>query len=171
MPNTIYALIESKSRTKFYIGQTFRDPAARLSEHRYGTKNCNAQSEDKYKYASALDALGIEWEMIVLAEIEAENDAYSYDDVEDYYVNLYRSEPLQNMRAGNQEPWFGVDYKDVESMLSAKKRYLDRKNFKEPKVKKEIFTDPEKTLYSFEKPEERFMSPAMREILAKRTKK
>ncbi len=43
MPNTIYALIESKSRTKFYIGQTFRDPAARLAEHRYGTKNCNAQ--------------------------------------------------------------------------------------------------------------------------------
>ena len=166
--NTIYALVESISRTMFYVGQTQRDPTVRLAEHRYHTRTYKDGDENKYLYASQLNALCIEWEMIILAEIEAEKDAYSHDDVEDYYVNLYRREPLQNMRAGNQEPWFGTDYKDVGAMLAAKKRYLDRLRFKQPKVKKE--SDVTKTLFSFEKPNERFVSPGF-EALAKRSRK
>ena len=56
--NTIYALIEVESRTKFYIGQTYRDPAIRLSEHRYGAKNYKEGDELKYQYAHALDEIG-----------------------------------------------------------------------------------------------------------------
>lgn len=168
--NTIYALIEVESRTKFYIGQTYRDPLVRLNEHRYGSKNYKTGDELKYLYASQLDALGIVWGMVVLAQIETEKDSYSHDDVEDYYVNLYRKEPLQNMRAGNNEPWFGVDYNSVEAMLKAKQQYLDRLKFKQPKVAVKRESDVEKMLYSFEQPHERFVSPAF-EALAKRAKR
>ena len=167
--NTIYALIESQSRTKFYIGQTFRDPAVRLNEHRYGAKNYKEGDELKYLYASQLDALGIAWEMVILATIEAEKDAYSHDDVEDYYVCLYRKEPLQNMRAGNSEPWMQTSYPDIESMLKAKQRHLDRLTFKQPKLKKQVDSDVDKMLYSFEKPS-KFTAPAF-ERLANRIRK
>ena len=165
--NTIYALIESQSGTKFYIGQTYRDPAVRLSEHRYGAKTCNELSEDKYKYAAALDALGIAWEMVILATIEAEKDAYSQDDTEDFYICKYRKEPLQNMRAGWDEPWMQTSYLDIESMLKAKQRHLDRAKFKQPKVKRE--SDVDKILFSFEKPT-KFTAPAF-ERLAKKHRK
>ena len=168
MQNHIYALIESESRTKFYIGQTYRDPAVRLSEHRYGAKTCNELSEDKYKYAAALDSLGIAWEMVILATIEAEKDAYSQDDTEDFYICKYRKEPLQNMRSGCDEPWMQTSYLDIESMLKAKQRHLDRVKFKQPKVKRE--SDVDKILFSFEKPHERFISPAFKALKKRRGK-
>ena len=167
MINTIYALVEIESRTKFYIGFTSRDPVERFKEHKYGAKTCGPKSEDKYKYASALDALGIEWtlEVITTADI---TDEYSENDTEDYYINLFRREPLQNMRAGMQQAWMGNDYLNIDEFLKAKKRYLDRAKIKTERVKKE--SDVNKMLYSFENPQKKFVSPAY-EALAKRSRK
>ena len=168
MLNTIYALVETNSRTIFYIGFTSRDPSERLKEHKNAAKKYVTGDENKYQYAHALDECGIEWDMEILHTVEI-TDSYNQDDTEDFYVNKYRNEPLQNMRAGNQSAWFGYDYPSVESMVAARQRYLDRAKIKMPKVKKEDKFEPEKMLYSFEKPS-KFMSPAF-EALAKRKRK
>jgi hypothetical protein len=161
----IYALYEVESKTKFYIGRTI-DPHRRLNEHRLGSKHYKDGDEAKYLYANCLDALGIQWDMEILCECGPDTEDY-----EDFYVNKFRHEPLQNMRAGDSEPWMGRDYPNPEEFVLAKKRYLDRQKFKQPRERKVVETNPEETLYSFEKPAERFMSPVMREVLAKRSKK
>ena len=148
---------------------TRRDPLDRLKEHKNASKNYKAGDEDKYRYSSALDALGIEWTLEVLHTLEY-TDSYNHDDTEDFYVNKYRDHPLMNMRAGNHEPWFGVSYPNVEAMVAARKRYLDRLKFKEPKVKVKTESDVDKMLYSFEKPHERFVSPAFKALKKRRGK-
>lgn len=171
MLNHIYVLLEVESRTIFYVGQTHREPRIRLSEHRSGARNYAEGDELKYKYASALDALGIEWNMEIVATTDlGPTDSYDHDDIEDYYVNKYRREPLQNMRAGNSEPWCGVDYPSIEAFLAAKQRKLDANKYKAPRVKKIAEFDDEKMLYSFEKPSEKFMAPAFKK-LAKKSRK
>ena len=164
MKNSIYALVEVKTKTKFYIGQTTRDPQVRLGEHRYGAKTYKAGDELKYLYASSLDACGVAWTLEVLAEIETEKDAFLHDDVEDFYVNLYRNSPLTNMRAGNSEPWFGVDYADVGAMIAAREKCIAEAKIKEAKVKKQAEFDAEKMIFSFEKPYEKFVAPAYRAL-------
>ena len=168
MLNHIYVLRETLSRTIFYVGQTSREPRIRLNEHRNHTRNYVEGDELKYKYASALDALGIEWDMEIVAVTDlGPDDAYDHDDVEDFWVNHFRREPLQNMRAGNSEPWCGIDYPSIEAFLEAKRRKLDASKYKAPRVKKTAEFDEEKMLYSFEKPHEKFMAPAFKRLAKK----
>lgn len=164
MIHYIYALYESNSKTKFYVGRT-EDPKRRLSEHRSGAKNYKDGDEDKYLYASQLNALGIEWDMEILANCDETTKHY-----EDFYVNKYRHEPLQNMRSGDSEPWMGTDYRTPQEFLQARLTCVNKAKFKAARVKIKHDTDPDKTLWSFEKPEKRFMSPAFEE-LAKKLKK
>jgi len=165
MVDYIYCLYEVETLTKFYIGRTI-DPTRRLSEHRNGSKNYQKGDELKYEYAHALDELNIEWDMEILMECGPDTDYY-----EDFFVNKYRHEPLQNMRAGDSEPWMGLDYVSPKDFVKARQKCLEQKKYKPITQKIARETDPEQTLFSFEKPTERFMSPAMREILAKRTNK
>lgn len=158
----IYALVETESKVKFYIGRT-EDPKRRIKEHRYGSRTYKEGDEDKYLYASQLDALGIKWEMVILMECGPDTEFY-----EDYFVNLYRNEPLQNMRAGDSEPWMGRDYRNPDEFLQEKKRIIEAAKIKVPKVKKVYDSDPARTLFIGEKPEQKFISPAMKAILARR---
>ena len=164
--NTIYALVDTSTNLYFYVGQTTRDPQVRFAEHQYGAKTYKKGDENKYLYASLLDACGVVWTFTVLAQIETEKDAYNHDDVEDYYVNQYRHHPLQNMRGGNSEPWFGTDYNSVQEMVDARTGYLHMRKWREEldkktsKVKKQAIFNAEKMLYSFEKPQEKFISDA-----------
>lgn len=166
MINHVYCLVEVLSRTKYYIGFTSRDPSERLKEHKNAAKNYKEGDELKYQYSHALDALGIEWTLEVLHTVDI-TDTYTQQDTEDYYCNLYRDCPLTNMRAGNSSAWWGSDYTGIDQFLAAKKRYLDRLKFKQPKVKRE--SDVDKMLYSFEKPS-KFVAPAF-ERLANRIRK
>lgn len=158
MIHYIYALYETDSKTKFYVGRT-EDPKRRLGEHRYGAKSYKDGDENKYLYASQLDALKIKWDMEILADCDETTTHY-----EDYFVNLYRKEPLQNMKAGDREPWMGIDYRTPQEFLQARQTHLNKAKFKAARVKIKRDTDPDKTLWSFEKPEKRFMSPAFEEL-------
>jgi hypothetical protein len=160
----IYALYEVQSKTKFYIGRS-ENPKRRLSEHRYGSKTYKPGDEWKYEYASTLDAAGIKWDMEILMECGPDTEFY-----EDYFVNLYRNEPLQNMVAGQSEPYMGRDYKSPADFVVAKELHLKQAKIKAVRAPKKIdkFVEP---LYNHEKPSERFMSPAMRQILQRRADK
>lgn len=162
MNDYIYCLYEIATGTKFYIGRTI-DPARRLREHRIGSKNYKKGDEDKYQYANALDSMGIEWNMEILMECGPDTEFY-----EDFFVNLYRHEPLQNMRAGDSEPWMGRDYRNPEELLAAKKQCLEEIKNKEKRVKKHVDADPERMIFSFEDPHKKFMSPAYRKLAEKR---
>lgn len=163
MIDYIYCLYEVESGTKFYIGRTI-NPERRLGEHRLGSRHYKPGDEHKYQYANALDNLGIEWAMEILMECGPDTDFY-----EDFFVNKYRHEPLQNMRAGDSEPWMGRDYSHPEEFVAARTAAieLEKTRTKEPKEKKYTPTNPEETLYSFEQPHKKFTAPAF-ETLAKR---
>ena len=166
MLNTIYALIETESRTIFYIGFTSRDPHKRLTEHKSAALKYKDGDELKYQYASALDALGVEWALEVLHSVDI-SDTYKHDDVEDYYISLYRHCPLTNMRAGLQSAWMDRDYTSIDDLIVAKQEYLNRPKVVVEKVYKP--TDVTKVLYSFESTK-KFTAPAF-ERLAKRYRK
>jgi predicted GIY-YIG superfamily endonuclease len=162
----IYALVETQSRTKFYIGRTI-DPERRLTEHRSGSKNYKPGDELKYLYASQLDALSIKWEMEILQICGPDTDGY-----EDFYVNLYRDSPLMNMRAGDSEPWNGRDYASPEEYLAAKRKLIEEAK-KVPVVKvKRIrdLADTDRTIMHGQNPETAFMSEGLREIMNRRKK-
>lgn len=161
----IYALVETETKRKFYIGRTI-DPKRRIAEHRLGAKNYNPGDEDKYQYANCLDQLGVKWDMEIIMECGPETDGY-----EDFFINKFRDEPLQNMRAGDDEPWQGRDYRNPEEYLEEKKRVIEERNAPKP-VKEKVHreADPDKMIFSFEKPNDKFMSPWMRERLQKSKK-
>jgi len=157
----IYCLYEVPTNRKFYIGRTI-DPHRRIGEHRLGSKNYKPGDEDKYAYANALDRLSIEWDMEVLMECEPDTEFY-----EDFFVNKHRHEPLQNMRAGDSEPWMGRDYSNPKEFLDAKQRHLDRAKFRQPKIARESICEPDKMIFSFEDPNKKFESPAMKWLRAR----
>lgn len=160
MIDYIYCLYEVETKTKFYIGRTI-DPHRRLYEHRLGSKNYRPGDEDKYQYAQALDALGIEWDLQILAECKENTDGY-----EDFYVNKFRHEPLQNMRAGDSEPWMGRDYSTPEELLAAKQHYLEQAKIKPVKEKRVVESDPDKMLFAmdFDQPHKKFVAPAFERL-------
>lgn len=163
----IYALIELPSRTKFYIGRTI-DPKRRIGEHRSGARNYKDGDELKYLYASSLNAMGIEWEMEILDECSTETEFY-----EDYYINKYRSEPLQNMRSGDTEPWMGRDYSSPTEFLLRREKIIEEELHKKKIAKirqknRSNSSDAERTLFAGEDPNKRFVSPAYEAILKRR---
>jgi len=120
----IYALYEVQSKTKFYIGRTIH-PEQRIKEHRYGARVYKDGDELKYRYANALDSLGIEWDMEVLMECGPDTEFY-----EDYFVNFYRHEPLQNMKQGDSEPYMGKDYISPKDFVAAKELHQKQAKIK-----------------------------------------
>ena len=88
-------------------------------------------------------------------------------------ADKFRSEPLQNMRAGDTEPWMGRDYSTPEDFVQSKQRYLDRAKIKQLKVKVKKESNPDQVLFSFENPQKRFTAPAFAHLekLAKNRRK
>ena len=165
MIDYIYCLKEKISGIIWYIGRT-GSPERRMNEHRYGAKNYKEGDEWKYEYASQLDSMGIEWEMEILQICGPDTDGY-----EDFYVNLYRDSPLQNMKAGDSEPWNGRDYAGPEEYLAAKRKLIEE--VKQTKVKVEQVRDLEdtdRTIMYGDNPETKFMSEGLRAILERRKK-
>jgi hypothetical protein len=139
MENTdyIYALtyIEDGARIIFYIGRTI-DPHRRLGEHRLGSRHYKDGDEWKYQYASTLDSLNIPWEMEILMECGPGTEFY-----EDYFINLHRNEPLQNMKKGDDEPWMGRDYSGPSDFIKYRKAVVARQKASVPRVKVERRVD------------------------------
>ena len=163
MNDYIYCLFEVDTGTKFYIGRTI-DPHRRLNEHRLGSKNYQKGDELKYQYANALDQLGSKWDMEILMECGPGTDFY-----EDFFINKYRHEPLQNMRAGDSEPWMGRDYTSPEEFVQTRSLAIEMEKLRtkevKPKVQRE--SNPDQMIFSFEKPQEKFVAPAFRELAKK----
>lgn len=148
----IYGLYEKESGIIFYVGRSI-DPKRRMGEHRYHSKIYVDGDEWVYQYANALDLCHIEWEMKLLMECGPDTEFF-----EDYFINkfLLEGKPLQNMKPGDQEVWAGRHYATPEEFVAEKQRVLSL-----PVIKKEKIvcdTDPEKTLWDFEKPHIRFGS-------------
>lgn len=166
----VYRLFEVESNTTFYIGRSI-DMHRRLGEHRLGALHYIEGDEDVYQYASALNSLKIKWGMEVIDNCETKTEHY-----EDFYINKYRmaGEPIQNMKAGDDGPWMGRSYKTpgeflqkrTETIAAIAERARLLKLAKKNRIKRE--DDYSRTLYSFEKPEEKFMSPALKCIMEKR---
>lgn len=162
MNDYIYALIEVESKTKWYIGRT-ENPARRIKEHRYGAKIYKEGDELKYQYANALDRAGIEWDMLIVMECGPDTEFY-----EDYFVNLFRDSPLQNMRAGESEPWMGKDYSSPEAFVKEREQCL--KKLKAPKIiNLKRATNSERTRFFGDYGKEK-LSPALQEMMDKRKK-
>ena len=178
MKDYIYKLYETKTGTVFYIGRTI-DPRRRYMEHKLGALNYKIGDEDKYMYASALDAAGINWDLEVIHECGPGSK-----DFEDYFVNKYRNSgsPIMNMRAGDDGPWIGRDYKTPEEFVAAKadglltikKARQAAKLAEKARIKRStIDNDPlaKRVLFVGEDYKKKFISPALQAIFDRRAKK
>lgn len=182
MINYIYALysINSGEREYFYCGRSIH-PAIRLKEHHYAKKTGH---ESKYQFIRALEGCGISWDMEILATVTATDKKF-----EDYYVwdLLCKGYPLQNQKQGDAAQQAEEDaaervmrgsnttYNTPKAFLDARAREIAeaaaraataRLNAKVARA--DGPSNPYETLFSFEKPQERFMSPAMKAMLEKR---
>jgi hypothetical protein len=167
----------------FYIGRT-NDLARRMKEHIYATKG---GTETKYQVMRDLTKHGGGWNYIVLAEVTENDEHY-----EDYYVYLYLLEgcPLTNMKAGDsvkaadreamkRMQGRGDRYPDAKTFLSARQREVEEEQARlktkrlhdsvKGNVKAPISNifDWESTMFHTEKPAEKFVSPYMKERLAR----
>lgn len=166
----IYALVEVKSKIKFYIGRTI-EPKRRLREHRYGARTYKPGDEDKYQYANALNAAGLKWTMEILMECGPDTEHY-----EDFFVNKYRllGEPLQNMKAGDSEPWMGREYSSPQEFVKTRDKLIrereERKllNDAAPKARKESNVELTRFVDDVKKGT---VSPGLQAILDRRKKR
>lgn len=166
MVDYIYALTyqENGKRVIFYIGRTI-NPKTRLAQHKHLAANYQAGYEWKYEYAHTLDLAKIPWTMEILLECDETCEFY-----EDYYINLHRDQPLQNMRKGDIEVWMGRDYASVQDFLSARTKAISDAKIREEKVKEEkVLTgnDVDRSIFVGEDPNKKFMSEGTRKLLEK----
>jgi hypothetical protein len=89
----------------FYVGRTI-DPKRREAEHRYAVKDLSNQ-EYKYQFCRELAAVGINWHMAVVSEIENDEDS-EYEWVLKFArhnrkndIEFIEGLPLTNMRRGD----------------------------------------------------------------------
>ncbi len=169
-----------KGGVPFYVGRTV-DMKDRLAGHKSSSKT---GTEAKYQFIRQLEQDGQEWEMVLLAEINSTDDKY-----EDFWVYLLAQEyTLTNMRAGDSMKQAERDametmrgrrevFNDAPSFLAAREREIKEAKARaaadklNAKMKKTLqVSDPERTLFSFEKPHEKFVSPAMKEMMNRRKK-
>lgn len=168
MKDYIYALKETQSNTVFYIGRTIA-PFRREMEHRYGAKIYKAGDELKYLYASTLDALNIDWHLEIIYECDEGCEFY-----EDYFINLYRESPLQNMKKGDTEPWMGRDYSSPEEFVKTREKIIKEQTekAKEKKLvtsKKRDNSSVEKTIFIGDvRNMNKKVSPGLQSILDRR---
>lgn len=163
MLDNIYCLCyyENYDRVIFYIGRTI-DMSRRIYEHRLATKNYKKGDEWCYEFASTLEQCGIKWDMELIMQCGPDTEFY-----EEFFRAKYKNEghPIQNMKIGDLEVWQGRTYSTPSGYRAAKLRAQEAAKTHIIRIKKE--TDPEKTLYVGEKPNERFMSPWMKDRLKK----
>lgn len=169
-------------RTYFYIGRSIH-PTVRLKEHHYAKKN---GTESKYQFIRDLERAGLVWNMEILDTITTAEQEYESWWV---YKMLCEKHPLQNMKAGDirqaaqQDAMHSMvsrkeSFNDARTFLDAQEREikeaaaraatarLQAKSIQGSRLKEEY--SPGETLFDWEKPERRFISPAMKTILARR---
>lgn len=172
MQEYIYALHLKDQNSYFYIGRS-NNLLRRMGEHKNNA--AAGHTETKYQVIREIVAAGEEWSYTVLAEVTEEDE-----DFEDYYVYkaLCEGHPLANMKAGDaraqaQEAAMGTmrgrgeRYGDPKTFLDAREREVKEAAARaatarlNAKTKRLDASDPARTLFSFEKPEEKFISPWM----------
>jgi hypothetical protein len=184
MIETIYALCEVQG-APFYVGRT-KDVTRRLREHNYSkTKG----TEAKYQHIRKLEAEGKQWELVPLAEVGPCTEHY-----EDFWVYtlLMEGYDLTNMKAGDSLQAAerdailvmrgkGQQFTTAAEFLQERDREIQEAEARKKAanlIKKtrtgypgvDLF-DWQEPLYSFEKPQDRFMSAGTRALLEKRKKK
>lgn len=159
----IYALYEKESNLKFYVGRTI-DPHRRLGEHRSAGKNYQPGDEWVYEYIHTLGQAGLEWDMEILMECGPDTEFF-----EDYFINLYRDQPLQNMKAGDTEPWMGRDYAGPKEFVTEKYRCIEQERIR--KIKRQnrekrssVSDDVSRIIFAGQRPHERFVSKGFLEL-------
>ena len=166
MIDYIYRLYEVETNKTFYIGRTI-DISRRFSEHKLGAKHYKLGDEDKYMYASALNALNLEWSIEVIYECGPDTEFY-----EDYFVNKFKlaGEPIMNMKAGDLEVWNGREYASPSDYVKAREIAQNLAKNKPQRIKSTLSKpcDPDRMLFVGEKISEKFVSPAMKSILLRR---
>lgn len=166
----IYALFFTLDDKKdyFYVGRS-ENPTRRMKEHRSNSKS--GATEDSREFIRNLWTVGLDFDHEILATITSDQQNY-----EDFYVwDLARQGyQLTNMKQGDSirqaEENIGFCF-TPEEFLQKRAEAIQQAIPKEVKAKRESVCDPNKVLYSFEKPERRFVAPAMREMIARRAKK
>ena len=188
MKETIYALC-IKQGAPFYVGRT-KHPAQRLQEHKYASK---AGTETKYQFIRMLEEDGQEWEMLVLEEVDETSLNY-----EDYWVYTLIMEgySLTNMKAGDSMQAAEQDamlelqgqkrtFQNAETFLFARDLEIEmakaraataKLNAKILKKEERINDDRDVSRHRFadetkKEIAEREMSPAMRAMIERRSKK
>jgi hypothetical protein len=158
MIDWIYALVETNTGIRWYVGRTI-DMERRMYEHRLGAKNYKEGDEHKYLYAHMLDCCNEPWHMEILMVCGPGTEYF-----EDYFVNKLKleGEPLQNMKAGDSELWMGRNYSSPEEFVKTRERMIEAEKNKVKREKVYKPTDTNATLYSFENPNKKFESPWMK---------
>lgn len=166
MVDYIYALfyIFDGKKYYFYVGRSI-DPDRRMLQHRNDAKNNH--TEDSREFIRDLWTVGLDFDHEILHTTTEE-----VLHVEDYFVNKLRLEgfELTNMKAGDSEPWMGRNYSSPEAFLKARERAIEKRRSKAPVVRAKPKEQPGETLFVGENPNKKFMSPAMKAILARKSR-
>ncbi len=169
----IYSLC-IKGGLPFYVGRT-NDLARRMGEHRRAA--AAGDTETKYQVIRDILAGGDEWEYVVLAEVDSDEQPY-----EDFWVYTLLCEgyPLANMKAGDARKQAEEDamgamrgrgerFSEPKAFLDARAREIAEAKARAATAKlagrvgaQKPLDDGLSTLFSFEKPQDRFMSPWMK---------
>jgi predicted GIY-YIG superfamily endonuclease len=95
----------AESPVVFYVGRT-NNPKRRLAEHRYAVKDLTNQ-EYKYRWCRELEAIDIEWNLVVIGQVENDEDS-EYEWVlkfarknREQSINFIEDLPLTNMKRGD----------------------------------------------------------------------
>jgi hypothetical protein len=89
----------------FYVGRT-NDPERRLKEHKLAIKN-SEHTEYKYQWARNLEAVSVNWDLVIIDEIEDDEDSeYAWvlkfaRDNQSRDISFIDGLPLTNMKAGD----------------------------------------------------------------------
>jgi len=178
----IYALYYTLDGKKdyFYVGRS-RNLERRMKQHLWDS--VRGDTATSRQFIRDLLAAGLTFDHEVLAEVTASDQHY-----EQYYtyVKLCEGYKLTNMRNGDARQAAYDDASDVmrergerynspREFLDARERVVAEakaraKTAKFNAKKDPIASDPEQVLYSFEKPHQRFTSPAF-EALAKKSRR
>ena len=156
----------------FYVGRSI-DPQRRHREHILDAKS--GATQDSREFIRNLTAVGIDFDHEILAEITSTDDKY-----EAYYVWEKRRQgyTLTNMREGDAEQIaleieaegalegeitpYNFLQKRAEGIAAIEAKREAVKLAKKQRTKRD--SDPERTLFSFEKPETRFVSKHVAEL-------
>lgn len=180
---TIYALYDTRDYEYFYCGRTKRALPVRMAEHR---RNYKTGTELKYQHMRFLESQGIEWRVDILDEVGPGTDHF-----EDYYTYklLCEGHPLKNQKMGDSVA--AANWNAMHSMRDRKERFTSPQEFLSArerevaeskaraanaklhaKVKNDCGpwkVDSGESLFVADDPKTRFMSPWMKDRLARKS--